>query len=424
MVKNILCIDDVDSNLFILESVFAAYQTGSYDAYNVFTALSAQDGLEILQHDKIDIVLLDIMMPEVDGFAMAKIIRANRKLKNIPIIFVTAKTDDETIQKCFEMGNDYINKPFNSTELLTRVDFHLKYHDKEQLLEEQKEYAQSIVDLQDNLIAVVDGTKTVAVNKEVLTFFGVKSLEEFQKRYMNAKDVFIQQNGYFHLGAVPDGKYWVDEVIERLHNGEEVVVGMRDKNGSVRDFTVKAKKTFGNYILSLTDITAISRQKQKYEHDANHDGLTKIYNRNAFNHFVTEKLEQMKKAQEPVSIALFDIDHFKKVNDTYGHIVGDEVLKRIASIVGKNIREKDIFARWGGEEFILLFDTDKKHAVKIVENLRKLIEQEHFDVVGGITCSFGVTDLRKLDTIESVTERVDEALYEAKESGRNRVCIK
>ncbi len=421
MEKNILCIDDIKSNLFILTSLFESVEDSSYQ---IFIASSAEKGLEILLHTKIDLILLDVMMPEVDGFSMAKMVKSNKKLKNIPIIFVTAKTDDETIQKCYEVGgSDYVSKPFNHIELLKRVDFHLTFQDKERLLLKEKEYAQNIVDLQDNFILITDGEQVINANKAVLDFFGVKTLFTFQKKYHCICNAFEKEDGYFHLGLVDDTTYWLEEVIERLKS-DDVIVAFKNKEEQIRSFAVKAKRFYDLYILTLTDITIISQKTKKFEHEANFDRLTQIYNRNMFYQLMEEKLHHAHLNQTDISFAIMDIDHFKNVNDTYGHLVGDSVLKQLASLVSKHIRGDDIFARWGGEEFIIALDTDKENAQKILENIRVFIAEETYEAVGKITCSFGLTDVRKGDTIKSITNRADEALYEAKESGRNRVCIK
>ena len=421
MKKNILCIDDIKSNLFILTSLFETVESSSYE---IFTALSAEDGFEILRNTKIDLILLDVMMPEVDGFAMAKMVKSNKKLKNIPIIFVTAKTDDETIQRCYEVGgSDYVSKPFNHIELLRRVDFHLKFKDKEKLLLKEKEYAQNIVDLQDNLILVTDGNQVINLNKAVLDFFEAETLFAFQKKYSCVCNNFEKEEGYFHLGLVEDTTYWIEDVIERLKS-DDVIVAFKDKEQEMHSFAVKAKRFYDLYILTLTDITIISKKSKEFEHEANFDTLTQIYNRNMFYQLMEEKLHLANFKRTDISFSIMDIDHFKNVNDTYGHLVGDSVLKQLSALVSKHIRGDDIFARWGGEEFIIALETDINHATTIIENIRHFIEKESFEAVGRVTCSFGLTDFRKGDTIKSITNRADEALYEAKESGRNRLCTK
>jgi polar amino acid transport system substrate-binding protein len=151
------------------------------------------------------------------------------------------------------------------------------------------------------------------------------------------------------------------------------------------------------------------------------DGLTKIYNRRKIDEILEEEIKVAKRYNEDLSLIFFDIDHFKKINDTYGHKVGDEVLIELTQLIKKNIRESDFFGRWGGEEFMIVFPhTDLNSAVLLAEKLRKIIE---YSKIGGVrvTCSFGVTEIVKYDTIETCSSRVDKLLYISKESGRNRV---
>jgi len=119
-----------------------------------------------------------------------------------------------------------------------------------------------------------------------------------------------------------------------------------------------------------------------------------------------------------------DIDLFKKINDTYGHLVGDIVLKELAQLLKSRVRKGDIVARWGGEEFVFVFDVGLEMGKKIVDNLRKDIATTLFSEVGSVSCSFGMTELREDDSVDTIIQRADDALYEAKENGRNRVCQK
>jgi len=126
--------------------------------------------------------------------------------------------------------------------------------------------------------------------------------------------------------------------------------------------------------------------------------------------------------QNNFSVIMFDIDYFKRINDTYGHDYGDIVLKTIASTIKKQIRESDTFARWGGEEFVILLPiTSLEEAIHLAQKLRKNISSIKFAKLGEVTCSFGVTPFRKDDTTKSIMKRVDSLLYEAKSNGRNRV---
>lgn len=172
--------------------------------------------------------------------------------------------------------------------------------------------------------------------------------------------------------------------------------------------------------LMLAHIKALSAQLRDIAYT---DSLTHIYNRLHFAHFLDAEIDKVKRYGGKFSIIFFDLDHFKDVNDTYGHMVGDDVLEQITAIVSRANRNPDIFARYGGEEFIILTpETDLHGALIHAERLRNDIEQHEFKKVGHVTSSFGVTEFNhECDTVESVLNRADKALYLAKEYGRNRV---
>jgi diguanylate cyclase (GGDEF)-like protein len=153
------------------------------------------------------------------------------------------------------------------------------------------------------------------------------------------------------------------------------------------------------------------------------DPLTNIYNRLHFGHFLDAEIDRVKRYGGTFSIIFFDLDRFKEVNDEYGHLVGDEVLKRVAGIVEKANRNADIFARYGGEEFIILAPaTDIAGARVHAERLRNDIEHHRFSEINHLTCSFGVAEYKAdVDDVTSLFKRADTALYNAKKLGRNRV---
>jgi diguanylate cyclase (GGDEF)-like protein len=135
-------------------------------------------------------------------------------------------------------------------------------------------------------------------------------------------------------------------------------------------------------------------------------------------------MERAKRYNHPLSLIMFDLDHFKQVNDTYGHAIGDYVLQTLTKIARVNLREIDILIRWGGEEFIIIApDTDLKSATVLAERIRKAVEEFTFDQVGKITVSFGVTQFKKDDTEDTIIKKADDAMYEAKRNGRNRVEV-
>jgi diguanylate cyclase (GGDEF)-like protein len=150
------------------------------------------------------------------------------------------------------------------------------------------------------------------------------------------------------------------------------------------------------------------------------DRLTGIYNRGRFEYFLGHWIKSSR--HNPFSLILFDIDDFKKVNDRYGHTAGDEVLIKTTETVSAHIRDDDIFARWGGEEFVILFGgTPIERAAELAERLRKAVEDNPCGESGRITISIGVAEYRKDETITELVNRADEKMYEAKRAGKNRV---
>jgi len=173
----------------------------------------------------------------------------------------------------------------------------------------------------------------------------------------------------------------------------------------------------------LVEQSEIKTQNKILKNKAYFDNLTKIYNRNKFEELFEFEIIRQKRYKGSLSIAVLDIDHFKDVNDTYGHLIGDEILVLVAKIVTESIRKIDIFARWGGEEFIVVFPQTKLEGAIIASNmLREKIHNIEHDSVKDITVSFGVTTYQENDTLTSLFNRCDEALYIAKNSGRN--CVK
>ncbi len=154
------------------------------------------------------------------------------------------------------------------------------------------------------------------------------------------------------------------------------------------------------------------------------DELTKIFNRKKFDEVLHEQTVKFKRYSRPLSLIMFDIDHFKNINDTYGHDAGDDILKEVVSTVKPLIREADLFARWGGEEFMILTpDTGKSGACEFAERIRVKISGKDFTKVSSLTCSFGVSTFLHTDTLDDFLKRVDTALYNAKKGGRNRVAV-
>jgi polar amino acid transport system substrate-binding protein len=170
------------------------------------------------------------------------------------------------------------------------------------------------------------------------------------------------------------------------------------------------------------EIRTRKKLEEELEKLATTDKLTSIYNRHKIDLSLREQIEVAQRYERTFGVIFFDIDHFKDINDKYGHKVGDMVLVELSRLVSKVIRKSDLFGRWGGEEFLIILpETSKDESVKLAQKLREIIQKHDFEKIGKLTCSFGVTSYRLNDSSDSIIKRVDKELYKAKNRGRNRV---
>ncbi len=227
----------------------------------------------------------------------------------------------------------------------------------------------------------------------------------------------------------------VERVMDNIRNGREVIIDhdLLCKDGNRRSVEAHGKTTSYHgkeyRITAVHDITdrkkAIDELKRLNELlacEAATDQLTGIANQSKFNETLSTEILRSRRFKLPLSLIIFDIDQFKQINDTYGHATGDSVLQFLAGLVAKSVRRHDLFARWGGEEFLIMVTNTGLHGAEIyAERLRVLIENFDFPEAVHLTCSFGVTEFAPEDTVEVLTRRADEALYQAKARGRNRV---
>ncbi|BBI99817.1 hypothetical protein FGKAn22_15100 [Ferrigenium kumadai] len=182
------------------------------------------------------------------------------------------------------------------------------------------------------------------------------------------------------------------------------------------------QREFGTEILLHQNQKRLEALSHELERQATTDTLTGALNRLKFNAILGQEIKRSQRYHTPLSLIMYDIDHFKRVNDTYGHQVGDSVLVQLTSLVAPRIRETDSLARWGGEEFMVVVPhLNSSEAAKLAEKLRERVETTAFTGVGRLSCSFGVAQFAPDDTADTLTGRADQALYLAKAGGRNRV---
>ena len=203
------------------------------------------------------------------------------------------------------------------------------------------------------------------------------------------------------------------------------------KNQDGKNYYVHNMSQYGYFnsqkaIISVSsDVTELKKAELQMREMALKDPLTQLFNRYKLDEYSLQEFHKFQRDKRHVSLIICDIDFFKHVNDTYGHLVGDSVLQKIANVLKNCVRETDVVARWGGEEFaILLSNTEKEEAITIAEKINKKIASIEYADVGHITISCGVSKLQLGDTQKTWFLRVDNALYEAKENGRNRVVYK
>ncbi len=302
----------------------------------------------------------------------------------------------------------------------------LQYQIKKQNVKLHKNYhkLKTILDTQENMIVITDGTQIADVNKKVLEFFGYSSLQHLLRNHTCICDFFIRHREYFHLGCVPEGEKWID-YITTLPVKERVVT-MVGVNMEAKAFQVNISKydNKGSAIISFTDVTEMVIREKILRYKAQHDRLTDIFNRQKLDEVLEKICGFSTRRKEETGVILFDIDHFKSINDTYGHATGDKVLQVLAQTVKKLIREEDIFGRWGGEEFlIILRHASLENSYKKAQQLREAVEEISREDIPPFTASFGVTQIIPGDSPESLLKRVDIALYKAKSEGRNRVVL-
>jgi len=273
---------------------------------------------------------------------------------------------------------------------------------------------QMIMNTIPNPIIITDGNKIIKSNKAFLNFFNCVSTEEFMEQNSCVCNLFVSNEEYFSLSLINEDVLWTDYL---YHSNEKHIVFILDNEKKPHTFELSINQLEhdkSKYVVVFTDITAIQNEKKLLEKMAYNDPLTNIYNRQMFHKLLKTELENKRRHGDTLSLIMLDIDHFKDLNDTYGHDIGDKVLVTLTQLISKNLRVYDVFARWGGEEFMILLPrTDLNTAYDKAEELRKVLD-EYKENIPHFTASFGVTQILDSDKKLSAFIRVDKALYKAK----------
>ncbi|RWQ76126.1 GGDEF domain-containing protein [Bacillus cereus] len=283
----------------------------------------------------------------------------------------------------------------------------------------QQELLQTMFDFQNDLLFIVEDDEIVDCNTNFLTFFGYENLFAYREQHLVFAEHFIRENGYY---STTHDITWLDDI---LSSGRRIK--MSNYEGAVSTFLLRATplpEDLSRFIVKCTEITELDEIYQEQERLAMIDSLTEIYNRLKFQQILEVEWEKVIRNDEKIAIILFDIDNFKTVNDTYGHDFGDLALIQLAELMKSKVEQQHVFARWGGEEFIILVtNTVEKEAFQVAESLRFFIETKQFTGISKLTASFGVALYEQGTTREELMQRADIALYEAKKNGKNQVCV-
>ncbi len=274
-------------------------------------------------------------------------------------------------------------------------------------------------------LAVISSSKEIfSVNDDALKFFGFQNLRNLKHSHSSISDFFIEDLGCIDKHTY--GKNW----LFRLEGQKHIKVKMRNNRLNMEQYfyiTVVKMSLIDKFLILFHDITNIEKEKIDNKEKSQKDSLTGVFNREKMADVFNDLMSQSEKTNEIFSVIIFDIDHFKRVNDTYGHNVGDRVLVELSRLINSCLRvNKDILARWGGEEFLIVSKgSNRDQAHKLALRLKSEVERYGFYIVRHITCSFGVTEFKPNDQgYKQTVDRADSALYEAKETGRNKVISK
>ncbi|SMP37862.1 GGDEF domain-containing response regulator [Anoxynatronum buryatiense] len=385
-------------------------------ASHVFAAESALQGFDIFLEHQPQVVLTDLNLPDISGLELINRIREiNTKTA---VLIITAYNETEYLLEAIELGvSHFLIKPLSIEKLDRALEKIHKEYMMEQEIERQRHYTRTVLDFQDSLVMVTDGKVIFDANQRFMNFFKMNELPDQGN---------ILERVLREIPDAPDFSRYNEEDWQRATELVKKVVIFDHEEAENKYFNLKVALFPGienKKIISLTDVTELEHERQYYKRLAIIDPLTQIYNRVQFNRSLTEEIQKARRFHSQFALVMFDIDHFKKINDTYGHQLGDKILVELTNTIRDNIREVDIFARFGGEEFIILApETDLEGAATLAEKLRKAVEEAEFSHGERLTCSFGVSSNKKNDQPDDLIKRVDDRLYHAKHRGRNRVC--
>lgn len=462
--KRILVVDD---DRFFRELLKDALQ----DRYQVFEATRGDEVARLVPEIRPDLIILDIEMPGRSGIDVCRELKESEPSKSTPVILVTSRSKKSEIVLGLQAGaDDYLTKPLCLPEVLARVDSHLnstryyaglEHRDLLMLLELSDAVA-SVRNPMKILRMIVEKIATV-VDVVRCSIVAMGSSEELVVKastdLVDDQEIRLEMSRYPEIRAALESRRAITindfqndplmapvrQFVAGLAFQSVIVVPIIKKANAIGTLFLRTassqKDGITERVYNLCHLVAnISanalenaslfesmKTAQEYlEEMAIRDGLTRLFTHQNFYERLDEEFSRALRHREPLSLIFFDIDNFKRVNDTYGHTHGDEVLRKIGRVVREVIRESDIPARYGGEEFaILLPKTPAEGAMEMTRRMSAIIRELHFDFMNAqhVTISAGISTFspNELQSFEQLVRLADRAMYQAKSEGKDRI---
>lgn len=445
---NILLVDDIPENLQLLSDLLIKL------GYTVRSVTSGRMALKTMKVKRPDVILLDIKMPEMDGYQVCQTLKADEDLQSIPVIFISALDDVFDKVTAFNSGGvDYVTKPFQIEEVVARLENQLIIQRQQRLLEQEITHRreaeevlyQSRALLSSVLNSSLDGIAAMQAVRNPIT----GDIEDFRCLVVNPVIARVFERRREDLIGKLVLKKFLSNIepelfasfIKIVETAEPLERDFYYPSGDSSWYHFVAVKLGDGFAITIRDITtrknielALQDANHKLEELANLDGLTQVANRRCFNNRLQNQWQNLAKQEQPLSLILFDLDAFKPYNDYYGHLAGDDCLLKIAQGVYNFIRHQDInrpvdlVARYGGEEFVILLpNTDLTGAMKVASRIQQVIHDLNIphrksNVKDIVTVSLGIASL--IPNLElqpdTLIAYADKALYHAKQNGRDR----
>jgi two-component system, cell cycle response regulator len=450
----ILVVDDIPANVKLLEARLQA------EYFQVVTALNGPDALAICAEGGVDLILLDIMMPGMDGFEVCTRLKADPSTAHIPVVIVTALDQPADRIRGLEAGaDDFLTKPANDLQLMSRVKSLVRLKTLTDELRLRAETTRSI-----GIDELLSGRAVVTHERARLLLIDERpvSIERLQKTLRNECDLEVAtdpQAGFFQAveknydcvllatGFSNFDPLRICEQMRSLDRTRFLPILLVAEQGEDDRIARALELGVNDYVIRPVDpqelIARIRTQvRRKRFNDALRqsvvqtiemavtDGLTGLHNRRYLETHLGIMFDRAVSRGKPLSYMITDIDRFKSINDTFGHDGGDAVLREFANLLRRQVRGADLVCRYGGEEFVVVMpDTDPEVAARVAERVRAAVAERAFDLPSGrvvpVTVSVGISSLEGgTDTIVALAKRADTALYDAKNSGRNKVVQK